>query len=117
MQDTGRGLIAVEQEWKRTLLRRGSEIAELLSALLAHKEVNLTSLPAKLLPEDDPELRLRRFLDQIDRAIKAWGTERYGRCGVCGEDLATAVLAATPWADFCSAHAFAQEAFRPSRGR
>ena len=117
MPDTGPGLIAVEQEWKHALLRKGAGIAGLLADLLAHKEVDLTSLPAKLLPEDDPELRLRSFLDPIDRAIKAWGTDRYGRCVTCGEELSRGVLAATPWADRCAAHAGAQEAFRSSQGR
>jgi hypothetical protein len=89
---------------KKKLLAKGGEIAARLEQLLNHKEVKLTDLPTPLKPSEDPELRLRRWLDQIDRAIKAWGTDRLGRCGVCGAALPDATLAEQPWLDWCSDH-------------
>jgi hypothetical protein len=89
---------------KRRLLAKGAEVAGRLEALLNHKEVKLTDLPVPLKPSEDPELRLRRWLEQIDRAIKAWGTERFGRCGVCGESLSDQSLTDQPWLDWCPAH-------------
>ena len=90
--------------WKKLLLAKGGDIAGRLSAILDHKEVFLDDLPPPIKPSEDPELRLRRFLDQIDRAIKAWGTDRYGRCMSCGTPLPAATLAEQPWLDWCSKH-------------
>lgn len=89
---------------KKLLLRKGGEVAALLSALLDHKEVNLASLPPPKHPNEDPELRLRRFLDQIDRAIKAFGTERFGKCALCGAPLDPQTLAERPWTELCGKH-------------
>lgn len=89
---------------KKLLLRKGGEVAAQLSALLDKKEVNLSNLPAPKDPNEDPELRLRRFLDQIDRAIKAFGTERFGTCSVCGTPIDPQVLAERPWLQSCPKH-------------
>ena len=89
---------------RKALLAKGSAVAAQLSALLDHKEVDLSSLPPKLKPDEDPELRLRAFLGRIDRALKAFGTDRYGRCAQCGAPLAPAVLAEQPWLDGCALH-------------
>ncbi len=89
---------------KKLLLAKGSEISARLSLILDHKEVSLDDLPPPKDPNEDPELRLRRFLDQIDRAIKAWGTEKSGRCAQCGIELPDRVLAEQPWLDWCPAH-------------
>ena len=90
--------------WKRVLLAKGSEIALRLEALLSKKEVKLSDLPPPKRPDEDPEVRLRRFLEQLDRGIKSFGTERYGRCAVCGERLAAAALGETPWLETCPRH-------------
>ena len=90
--------------WKRALLAKGSEIALRLEALLSKKEVKLNDLPPPKKPDEDPELRLRRFLGQLDRGIKAFGSERYGRCAVCGDALDPAALGETPWLESCPKH-------------
>jgi hypothetical protein len=90
--------------WKKTLLAKGSEIALRLEALLSKKEVKLNDLPPPKKPGEDPELRLRRFLGQLDRGIKSFGTERFGRCAVCAEALPSAALAETPWLESCTKH-------------
>jgi RNA polymerase-binding transcription factor DksA len=89
---------------KRALLAKGSEIAQRLEALLSKKEVKLSDLPPPKKPDEDPELRLRRFLVLIDRGIKSFGTGRFGRCAVCGEPIAVAALGETPWLESCPMH-------------
>ena len=90
--------------WKKLLLVKGGDIAGRLSAILDKKEVFLNDLPPPKKPDEDPELRLRRFLDQIDRGIKAWGTDKFGRCSYCGTELPAATLADQPWLDWCPKH-------------
>ena len=89
--------------WKSALLHKGQDVADQLEALLAGKEVNLTDLPAPTAGES-PEERLRRFLDAIDRAIKAFETDAFGRCEICGVDLSRVALAEQPWLAACPAH-------------
>jgi hypothetical protein len=88
--------------WKRALLGKGQDVARLLEEMLAGKEVDLGGVP--LLAASDEEQRLRQFLDLIDRGIKRTGTDKYGRCAVCGDALAAAVLDEQPWSERCAAH-------------
>ncbi len=77
------------------LLRKGAEVAKKLEDLLAHKEVDLSQgILGSAVPDHDDALRLRRFLELIDRRIKA---ARFGRCTVCEERLPEATLDETPW--------------------
>jgi RNA polymerase-binding transcription factor DksA len=91
--------------WKSALLHKGQDVADLLEAVLSGKEVDLTSLPVPSGPDQDPELRLRNFLEQIDRAIKAFDTDAFGRCEVCGMNLDRTALQQQPWLATCPAHA------------
>ncbi len=91
--------------WKSALLHKGQDVAELLEAVLSGKEVDLASLPVPSGPGQDPELRLRNFLEQIDRAIKAFDSDAYGRCQLCGVDLDRGALQQQPWLATCPVHA------------
>ena len=91
--------------WKSALLHKGQDVADMLAALLAGKDVDLGSLPVPFGPGQDPELRLRNFLDQIDRAIKAFSTDGFGRCQFCGVDLDRRAVEQEPWLESCPAHA------------
>ncbi len=89
--------------WKRALLAKGADVAKLLEDLLAGKDVTLDEgIPQ--LGADDDELRLRRFLELIDRGIKRAETGRFGRCAVCGVALPAAVLDQRPWTERCPQH-------------
>jgi hypothetical protein len=89
--------------WKRALLAKGSDVAALLGQILSGKEVELDAgIPQ--LGAGDKELRLRRFLELIDRGIKRAEGDRFGRCAVCGVALPQAVLDEQPWTDRCAAH-------------
>ncbi len=90
-------------QWKRKLLAKGGEVARLLEQVLSGKEVDLgQGIPE--LGATDKELRLRRFLAQIDRAIKRAKDDRFGRCAVCGDPLPQAVLDERPWTERCARH-------------
>jgi RNA polymerase-binding transcription factor DksA len=95
----------VDPAWRKTLLRKGQDISDLLAALLAGKDVDLGSLPLPGSGDDDKETRLRRFLEQIDRAVKCFGTGWYGRCQVCDIELQPAALSEQPWISRCQTHA------------
>ena len=89
--------------WKRALLAKGADINSLLEQLLSGKEVDLgQGIPQ--LGAGDKELRLRRFLELIDRAIQRTATDRFGRCAVCGGALLQAVLDEQPWTERCALH-------------
>ena len=91
------------REWKRRLLAKGTDVAKQLEDVLAGKDVDFAGIPE--LGTADNELRLRRFLELIDRGIKRADTGRFGRCAVCGEELPPAVLDERPWTERCSTHA------------
>lgn len=91
--------------WKKQLLAKGVGVAKALEDLLAKKDVDLASLRAPLLPEKDPETRLRRFLDLIDRRIKAFETGAWGRCVDCGAAIDEITLDNGPWTERCPKHA------------
>jgi RNA polymerase-binding transcription factor DksA len=97
--------MTADPAWKSALLHKGKDVAELLEAVLAEKEVDLASLPVSLGPNEDPEMRLRNFLEQIDRAIKAFDTDAYGRCLLCGVDLDRDAVEQQPWLATCPVHA------------
>jgi RNA polymerase-binding transcription factor DksA len=91
--------------WKSALLHKGQNVADLLEEVLSCKDLDLASLPVPFGPGQDPELRLRNFLEQIDRAIKALDTDAYGRCQLCGVDLDRVALQQQPWLATCPVHA------------
>ena len=93
-----------DRAWKSALLHKGQDVADMLEAVLSGREVDLASLPVPLGPGQDPELRLRSFLEQIDRAIKAFDSDAFGRCQFCGVDLDHASLAQQPWLATCPVH-------------
>jgi RNA polymerase-binding transcription factor DksA len=91
--------------WRKTLLSKGRDISDLLAAVMAGKDVDLASLPLPGGAGDAAEERLRRFLEQIDRAVKCFGTGWYGRCQVCDVELPALELTERPWITRCSLHA------------
>jgi RNA polymerase-binding transcription factor DksA len=49
--------------------------------------------------------QLRAELDEVERALGKLDEGTYGRCEVCGEEIASARLEAMPATRFCIAHA------------
>jgi hypothetical protein len=88
---------------KRVLLRKGAEINEKLTALLAGQKPALSGLPPVTRPGETPEERLRRFLALVDGRLRAIAAGRYGRCERCGDGLPVTDLEQIPWLDTCRA--------------
>ena len=89
--------------WKRALLAKGADVAGLLQQVLDGKDVDLgAGIPE--LGATDKELRLRRFLELIDRNIKRTENGRFGRCAVCGDPIPAAVLDEAPCTERCEKH-------------
>jgi len=86
-------------------IHKGQDVADLLEAVLSGKAPDLASLPVPFGPGQDPELPLRNFLEQIDRAIKAFDTHTYGRCQLCGVGLDRVALEQQLWLATCPVHA------------
>jgi RNA polymerase-binding transcription factor DksA len=92
---------------RRALLRRGQNLAELLSQVMAGKQPPQLSALLAEKPGKRPEEVLREALAQIDgrRKLIDADDDRFGRCDVCGADLGEPAMLEVPWADRCAAHA------------
>ena len=93
--------------FRRHIMRRGFELATILSDLLAGKDKSavLDAMGAGK-PGMTPEEKARAALDQVEgrRKLIDADDDRYGRCDVCGEDLGALALGELPWADRCKKH-------------
>ena len=90
---------------RRQIMKRGLDLSTMLSEVLAGKNPKgLAALIDK--PGMRPEEKLRMALDQVESCRKLIDAhdDRYGRCGVCSEDLGLARLGELPSADRCNAH-------------
>jgi RNA polymerase-binding transcription factor DksA len=86
---------------KRALLRKGRDLADKLSQMMAGKQVRIEDLvDAK--PGETPIERLRRYLDLVDGKIKAINAGTYGNCFLCETPLSYAELEQMPWAEYCA---------------
>ena|ERR1041385_5179584 len=91
---------------RRALLRKGSDLAEKLAALMAGKHVQVDALgPTK--PGETPIEKLRRYLALVDSKIKAIAAGTYGHCDRCHAEIPYVELEQMPWADRCTACAAA----------
>jgi len=95
----------VVQRLRQTLMKRGQMLATLLEQVLAGKEPPQLGEIGK--PGMRPEEKLRMALDQVEaqRTLLDAGDDRFGRCGICNEDLGLPALEEAPWADRCAKHA------------
>jgi hypothetical protein len=98
---------AVLAPLRRDLMRRGLNLATLLSEVLAGKQPPALAAMLAARPGKRPEEVLRLALDQVEARRKLLDAtdDRYGRCDICGVDLGVAALTEMPWADRCMAHA------------
>jgi RNA polymerase-binding transcription factor DksA len=85
--------------------QKGWEVAQKLQSLKAGQDVSFAQL-GKLFadgPRETPEERLRRYLDQINRARTRLQDGTYGHCSGCGKALAIPQLDEMPWVEYCRA--------------
>jgi hypothetical protein len=93
---------AADQRLKR-INDKGWEVAQRLSAVKGRQDINLSQMDGMGI--DDPletkERRLRRYLDQINRARIRLGTPEYGQCVDCDTTFAAGQLDDMPWVEQC----------------
>ena len=89
------------------LMKRGRDLAELLSQVLAGKKPPALAALLAAKPGMRPEEALRMTLDSVEarRKLLDADDDHFGRCDVCGVDLGLVALGEMPWADRCAAHA------------
>lgn len=92
---------------RSALMKRGHNLATILSEVLAGKEPPQLAALLAAKPGKRPEEVVRLALEQNEgrRKLIDADDDRYGRCDVCGEDIGLSALYDVPWADRCHAHA------------
>lgn len=93
----------VRADLRGRIMRKGLQVATLLSDVLAGKDKAKELAALKLTPGIRPEEALRMYLDLIEskRVLLDAGDDRFGRCDRCGADLGELALREMPWADRC----------------
>jgi RNA polymerase-binding transcription factor DksA len=86
---------------RKLLLKKGAEINDKLTRLLANEKIDIDRLLGKGKPGETPIERLRKFLDLVDGQIKRIRAGTYGTCVSCGAELPFAHLEQVPWIDTC----------------
>jgi hypothetical protein len=87
---------------RRGLLKKGAELADKLSRLLAGENVKIDELLAPK-PGETPIERVRRYLAAVDAKIKQIDARTYGKCDACGQPIEWIYLSEVPWMDACRA--------------
>ncbi len=92
---------------RSALMKRGHNLATLLSDVLAGKRPPQLAALLAAKPGKRPEEVLRLALDQHEarRKLLDDDDDRFGRCDTCGAELPLMALYDVPWADRCPAHA------------
>jgi len=93
---------------RRRLLKKGSEINEALTWLLAGEKVDVEKLLGGGKPGETPEEKLRRFLNLIDDRIQAIARGQFGLCEECRGEIPFNELDEVPWQKACRHCALAE---------
>ncbi len=97
------------QTLRRQLLKKGSEVNEKLVQLLNNQNPTIMDI-IEGRPGETKIERLRRWLNLIDKKIKAIPKGEYGKCEQCGAELTFTGLQQVPWAEVCPTCASAGQA-------
>lgn len=82
--------------------KKGWEVAQKLQELKAKKNVSLTDfLKDDGDAKEPPEVRLRRYLDLINRSRTRIQSGSYGLCLGCAKPFLDAELDEMPWVELC----------------
>ena len=82
----------------------GWEIAQRLAAVKSRQNMDLSDIKGAKRDDTDepPEVRLRRFLDQINQSRQRLATDAYGKCTECGASFQPGQLDEMPWVELCA---------------
>jgi len=83
--------------------QKGWDVAQLLIAVKARANLELADIQGLTADDtqDPPEVRLRRYLDQINQARSRLDTSDYGQCQACSATLSEGQLDEMPWVELC----------------
>src|SRR5687768_2367025 len=81
---------------RKALLKKGAELADKLSRLMAGQKVQIDELVSPK-PGETPIEKARRYLELVDRKIKSIDGGTFGRCDMCGANLSFVELDGVPW--------------------
>ncbi len=90
-----------------TINRKGWDVAQRLAELKANQELDLSTMDLTFgvgdgTKKEPPVVRLRRYLDLINRARTRLAADpEFGRCQSCGQEFEVAALDETPWLERC----------------
>lgn len=89
--------------YRQAVMRKGWEINQKLTALLAGQNVTMATikLPGEEKPGLTPIEKVRLYLDLVMRARERLDTGGFGVCVDCGVEFAAAALDDTPWLERC----------------
>ena len=92
------------KRYRRELMRKGWEVNQKLTDLLAGKNVTMatTKMPHEMKPGLKPEEKLRMWLDQIVRAQNRLQTEEFGKCIECEVEFPKGAIDDVPWLETCN---------------
>ena len=84
--------------------KKGWDVAQKLQELKARKNVSLSDFLKDMGDDkESPEVRLRRYLDLINRSRGRIQNGPYGLCLSCGRPFLEAELDEMPWVELCRA--------------
>lgn len=86
---------------KKQLLRKGAELNQRLTDLLAQQQAGYLDLLHGKSKEQKRIDQLRHFLSLVDASIQAIRKGTYGTCQSCGAALPFEHLSQIPWIDTC----------------
>ena len=102
-----RELSAQDKKRLETINKKGWEVAKKLEEVKARQDTNFEKLAKAFGDEGDkkepPEVRLRRYLDMINRARKRMLDDEYGGCIECDKPFKPLELDEMPWVERCHA--------------
>ena len=83
---------------------KGWDVAQRLMAVKSRQNMDLSDIKGLTMDDTDepPEVRLRRYLDQINAARKRLDTPEYGSCTTCGSTFQEGQLDEMPWVELCA---------------
>ncbi|MFT5432087.1 MAG: RNA polymerase-binding transcription factor DksA [Myxococcota bacterium] len=98
------GVKAAAEQRLKLINAKGWEVAQRLSAVKARRDIDLSQMDGMGIddPLESKERRLRRYLDQINRARTRLPTPEYGQCVDCGTAFAAGQLDDMPWVEQCA---------------
>ncbi|MCA9521432.1 MAG: hypothetical protein KC609_10690 [Myxococcales bacterium] len=89
-------------ELRSQVSKKGMELNEKLTKLLAGKEIEIGDLDGLSIPteKEDKRKKLKLYLDQVSFVLRRYNDGTFGHCLVTGRPIPRAILLESPWTLF-----------------